>query len=403
MQSSRFFGWLFEERRRSKLVKYGEAVKAEKFVRFSNKSDNKIDEPVIFTVDKKSAEPGEKLAYTLQTGFDKIWMIQNLSRTGKNRTAQYNAVSADKAFNNILTATEEDRGGINLNYVFVKNNRVYSGTDNLNVPWSNKDLNISYSTFRDKLLPGAEEKWTMKIAGSKGEKLASEILVNMYDASLDQFKDHSWNTLKSIWPNNNSYIQWTQNNFQSVQSDERNNFNNSYQSAPEKSYDLLADYGWNDGGYGGGRMYRNKNASMRSVGNVREEMMADAAAPAMPAPPEINQVKFTPSKVVADGEAKQEEKEGYFTQGEMYVYGDTIRRAKVDNNEVQIRKNFNETAFFFPALTTDADGNVSFNFTIPEALTKWKLMTMAHTKELASGYNEQTVITQKPLMVQPNA
>jgi uncharacterized protein YfaS (alpha-2-macroglobulin family) len=70
---------------------------------------------------------------------------------------------------------------------------------------------------------------------------------------------------------------------------------------------------------------------------------------------------------------------------------------------VQVRKNFNETAFFLPDLKTDADGNVSFSFTIPEALTKWKLMTFAHTKDLSNGYIEKTLVTQKPLMVQPNA
>ena len=70
---------------------------------------------------------------------------------------------------------------------------------------------------------------------------------------------------------------------------------------------------------------------------------------------------------------------------------------------IQIRKNFNETAFFFPDLTTDAAGNVSFSFTMPEALTQWKLMTLAHTKNVSSGYLEKTLVTQKPLMVQPNA
>jgi uncharacterized protein YfaS (alpha-2-macroglobulin family) len=74
-----------------------------------------------------------------------------------------------------------------------------------------------------------------------------------------------------------------------------------------------------------------------------------------------------------------------------------------DNQSIQIRKNFNETAFFFPDLQTDADGSVTFSFTIPEALTKWKLMTFAHTKTLASGYAEKTTVTQKPLMIQPNA
>ncbi|HNU87483.1 MAG TPA: alpha-2-macroglobulin family protein, partial [Ferruginibacter sp.] len=76
---------------------------------------------------------------------------------------------------------------------------------------------------------------------------------------------------------------------------------------------------------------------------------------------------------------------------------------QTSNDAVQIRKNFNETAFFFPDLKTDADGNVEFSFTMPEALTKWKLMTLAHTKNAASAYSTNTTITQKPLMVQPNA
>ena len=86
------------------------------------------------------------------------------------------------------------------------------------------------------------------------------------------------------------------------------------------------------------------------------------------------------------------------------VVSDTIvSEQPIQNNNVQIRKNFNETAFFFPSLLTDESGNVEFSFTIPEALTEWKMMTLAHSKELASGYAEKTIVTQKPLMIQPNA
>ncbi|MEI9807369.1 MAG: alpha-2-macroglobulin family protein [Bacteroidota bacterium] len=74
-----------------------------------------------------------------------------------------------------------------------------------------------------------------------------------------------------------------------------------------------------------------------------------------------------------------------------------------DNSAVQIRKNFNETAFFFPDLKTDSSGAVEFSFTIPEALTKWKFQAIAHTKDLAFGYSSKEIVTQKQLMVQPNA
>ncbi len=79
-----------------------------------------------------------------------------------------------------------------------------------------------------------------------------------------------------------------------------------------------------------------------------------------------------------------------------------IKPAVQEPLPVQVRKNFNETAFFFPDLRTDSAGNVSFSFTMPEALTRWKWMTLAHTRDLAFGYSEKTVVTQKELMVQPN-
>jgi hypothetical protein len=76
---------------------------------------------------------------------------------------------------------------------------------------------------------------------------------------------------------------------------------------------------------------------------------------------------------------------------------------QVDNSSVQIRKNFNETAFFFPELRTDSSGTIEFSFTIPEALTRWKFQALAFTKDLAFGYSSKEIVTQKQLMIQPNA
>ena len=369
--------------------KYGEEVKAEKFIRIIDPKQNKVDEPILINVVKRSAEPGEKTGYSVLTGFDKIWLIQNISRTGNNRNTLYNDILSGKSYNNEITATENDRGGIALDYAFVKHNRFYNGKENINVPWSNKDLQVSFSTFRDKLLPGAEEKWTMKITGDKGQKIASELLLGMYDASLDQFKPHSWNDLKSIWPSNQSSLYWTPKNFQAVGSDERYGYKYDYKEPVEKTYDALAGFGGDRYGY------------IRSRGlNVPEY---DAmAAPAM-----VESKQAGAEEVVVVGMNKKaqirEQASGNQLADTSTVSVPGIPKANSEPFEVQIRKNFNETAFFFPALTTDADGNVSFSFTMPEALTKWKLMSLAHTKELASEYAEKTLITQKPLMVQPNA
>ncbi len=120
-----------------------------------------------------------------------------------------------------FTATESDRGGYGVNYFFVKHNRFYQFNHVIRVPWTNKDLKIEYATFRDKTLPGSEEKWKVKITGYKNEKVAAEMLASMYDASLDQFYPHSWNE-PSIWPAYYSGQRWNGSyNFQTVESEQQ--------------------------------------------------------------------------------------------------------------------------------------------------------------------------------------
>ena len=358
--------------------KYGDAVKAEKIIYLIDEQSPAGEEPVVVLLKNNSAEPGQNIGYSINTGFKNVWLIQNLSRSGKQRTTSYESIVAGRPYRNSIAATESDRGGIQLNYAFVQFNRLYEGGESLDIPWSNKELQISYETFRDKILPGSEEKWSVKIKGSKGEKIAAELLVNMYDASLDQFKPHAWSNLSSLWPVNTERIDWMSDNFASVQSVNRDNMPTDNVEPQPKTYDALINNGWNEG-------YLNRIMYMRAEAQ-------SVSAPALEGKAEGDMVR----KKTAGNSDKE---------GAQMADSATVSPAlkPVANEGIQIRKNFNETAFFFPALMTDAEGNVSFSFTIPEALTQWKLMTLAHDKELASGYSEKTVITQKPMMVQPNA
>ena len=88
--------------------------------------------------------------------------------------------------------------------------------------------------------------------------------------------------------------------------------------------------------------------------------------------------------------------------GSSAANGVLIIKTKINFSIINSRKNLQETAFFFPQLQTDKDGNVSFNFTTPEALTKWKLQLLAHTKTLESKVSTLETVTQKELMVIPN-
>ncbi|HNU87482.1 MAG TPA: MG2 domain-containing protein, partial [Ferruginibacter sp.] len=201
--------------------KYGEDVKVEKYIRLTGQRTTANDQPLSFDATKQTAEPGESITYSIRSGFSNVWAIQVMQRMSNSGKPATQNISSVIPIESTISIAESDRGGIGISYAFVKHNRVYSGAENFDIPWSNKDLTISYETFRDKLLPGSQEKWKLKITGNKGEKIAAEMLAGMYDASLDQFKPHSWDKL-NIWPGLYNIARWEKNGFEKVESEEYN-------------------------------------------------------------------------------------------------------------------------------------------------------------------------------------
>jgi len=379
--------------------KYGELVKAEKYIQLTGNNE-KIYDAVKLEIIKGNAEPGENISYNIKTGFDNIWLIHSLSKMDKSNAFRYETITSTQPSYFTQSVTEQDRGGMAMSYAFVKHNRVYKGNQGFSIPWNNKDLQISYETFRDKLLPGAEEKWKVKITGNKGEKVTAEMLATMYDASLDQFKPHSLQR-PNVWPGLYNTIYWNINGFAKVNSDEYNRTDREYLTAPNKSYDRLL---FSSVAGGGGRYYFQHDMNP----DVRFKMTS--AKPGSPPPPPPSPVMAENANKALAGKvagAKVSNQSGLISFIDVDADGveDKMNEENVPQTggSVQVRKNFNETAFFFPDLKTDDEGNIEFSFTMPEALTKWKLMTLAHTKDMATAYSEKTTITQKPLMVQPNA
>ncbi|MBX2933554.1 MAG: alpha-2-macroglobulin [Ferruginibacter sp.] len=368
--------------------KYGELVKDEQYIHLTDTRANEINY-VAVDVDmiKGNAQPGEQISYGIKTGFEKIWLIHTLSKMDKPVDFSFATITNTQPVSFAYNVNEQDRGGMAMSYAFVQHNRVYSGNQSFEIPWSNKELNISFKTFRDKLLPGAKEKWTLQITGNKGEKVAAELLAGMYDASLDQFKPHSWQR-PYIWPGLYGSVSWSANGFTDINSEEYNKTDYDYLPQKNKSYDRLLGFD---------NYYYSRYRLGESMAAAPSPMASEGAADEMV-------VRKALSGKVAGVKVKKDEEIMFDSLGiNMESKSTSVAEKNTGNTNVQIRKNFNETAFFFPELKTDADGNVEFSFTMPEALTKWKLMTLAHTKDVASGYTEKTVVTQKPLMVQPNA
>lgn len=366
--------------------KYGAEVRAEAFLQLTAPANSKpITEPIAITIKKATANPGEQFDYSIATGFEKIWLLHAMVKMNAAAKFTYPIISNKSSVNFLEPILESDRGGMALSYSFVQHNRVYKGQQLLYVPWNNKDLKIEYSSFRDKILPGSKEKWSVSIKGNQGEKVSAEILAALYDASLDQFETQSWSAL-NIWPSLYKTILWNAQGFTRVNSEEHSDRLYSYLLAAGKSYDHLM--------YVEGLYYRNRMEYY--------SLDAKTSSRVPPPPPSAAQgwadSNQALNEVVVTGYAIN--KSIAFKKEDEKI---ETEKTPINNAPVQVRKNFNETAFFLPELRTDSNGNASFEFTMPEALTEWKLMTLAHTKDIASGYIEKTTITQKPLMVQPNA
>jgi len=367
-------------------------VKDVRFVELYDPASNKLNTPDYFwaNTSSKAVEPGQKDTLAIGSSASQVFLVQqrtDMSAQNKPAFNFYNLNNEKKAF--VFNATENDRGGFGLNFFFVKNNRFYHTSDIVQVPWSNKDLQIEYATFRDKTLPGSDEKWKVKISGYKGEKAAAEMLASMYDSSLDQFKPHSWNK-PNLWPvfRNNAY--WSgDRNFSIVTAEQRYVTDLTYAHG-STVYDRLIGNGHS---ISDGYMRRALEGKATGV-----EVVATASAPQsaqrnMSAPPMANDMA---ASMATDTNASLEEVA-------VTGYGNKKTSLPTSQQTIQPRKNFNENAFFFPDLKTNAAGEIEFSFTTPEALTRWKLQTLAHTKDVAFGLNSKEIITQKELMVQPNA
>lgn len=321
-----------------------------------------------------NSAPGVKMHYYV----DVERVGGNLSRSAWNEVSDWTDIS--------FPIRETDRGGIQVRMAGVKYNRFYSENEFYTVPWTNKELNMTFETFRDKLKPGQKESWRIKITGSKGEKVAAEMLASMYDASLDAFVPHSWSN--GFYPRfQGKYHRWQGIEFGNQYSRVLSQNWNPSISIGEKAYPALSMFGMDS--YRGRTMYMSEGIAVRS--NAKMAMptaagvMADEAE-SVPPPP--------PPSVEADALVSLDEGGTNLSKEEA-----------TDGNppKPQIRTNLNETVFFKPNLMTDAEGNVTIEFTMNEALTKWKFMTFAHTKDLETAMAIKEVITQKELMVQPNA
>ncbi|MGB0930481.1 MAG: alpha-2-macroglobulin family protein, partial [Chitinophagales bacterium] len=382
--------------------KYGEEVKFEQYFDvFSFLADEiPLKEAFWHTLSKITAEPNETIVIAYGSALPNTKILFEVEHDQKIVERKWLTANSEQNVYNVKVR-EKYRGNFAIHLSAIRNNEAFTSSHNINVPWSNKDLKIELSSFRNKLYPGADEEWTVKISGMKGEKVAAELLANMYDASLDAFRPHGW-SFGSIYPNYYGQSAFSSDSgFGTVNSQMYAESWNQYDyRLQHQQYDQL---NWFDFSLYGYRYMRTQRAMVGGSSGRNRTMMKSAPAPSMQEQGIEGAAEYEVAEsaaMIADDEVSMDKLEANQVSNKE---GGGETPTETDFEDVQVRTNLNETAFFLPELRTNEKGEISFSFKAPEALTRWKFMAFGHTKKLKYGQMTEEIVTQKDLMVMPNA
>ena len=294
-----------------------------------------------------------------------------------------------------FTYKPEYASGVVINYSFVKNGECYTRKISIARPLPEKKLNITWKTFRDRLTPGQKEKWTLQITTPDGKPAKAQLMSVLYDKSLDQLADHTWKMSLGFsqwlpdcyWKSNLKYYEM--------------GLSGTY---PTKYYDEKElDVDQFDGKYFSyyaymqavelSKLERSSGGTVESVRIQKDELVRE----------EAKVMRIRGSKMARVGAFAPSVNKVFDVVEEMPQFaGGSGSDAGQFLDKVQVRENMNETAFFYPALESDNNGNVAIRFTLPESVTTWKFMGLAHDKEMRNGLLVDEAVAQKTVMVQPN-
>jgi hypothetical protein len=391
--------------------RFGKRVTAQRPLRVVKPDGEKFGLKIPHLLDSPSwqVEPGQEFMALWGTGYEAGRAFVEIEQRG--RITQRFWTQKGRTQQQIkLAVTESMRGGLHVHVTQVREHRAYLVTRRIEVPWSNKELEMKWEHFVSKLQPGQKETWSLAIrptrkadAGKPGNA-AIEMAASLYDASLDQFLRHEWlsgfgvfrsdaSLLTARFDNVQLDLQWLSGQWR----EDVTGVQVSYRQFPQE---LVMNW-W---GYGFPMKTMRRGAGMADGAVMLEAMPAAAPAPAMA----IDSLATANApRMLALGRATMTNSNVTLGLAGVPAPGAAPGGARssapsVDLSQVAARRNLNETAFFYPQLLADTNGEVRMTFTMPEALTTWRFLGFAHDKELKAGLLEAKAVTAKDLMVQPN-
>ena len=360
--------------------KYGDTIQRQDVIElFSRQVDRPLFNSYLWTqLSRDQAETGETVDLILSSAFpgSRIW-VEIFNSKGLRQKGWHALGAATKSIPIPLTAA--DAGLVHVRCYGIMDNRLWEEENHIAVEDKSATVLVEIDRFRNKVIPGEEEEWTLKLSNGKGDPLAAEVLLSMYDASLDAIAPHNW----YFFTGGNEAWRTPWFGYASLGIQQGENQRAGFRVQEEirqQEYDKVNWFGWH---FWHGRLYaRGTKMSMTvqdgiqsaRMGSGRPESQDDLLSSYSPA------IHKTASEVL-----------------EPIPSG-----ASPVAPAPAIRRNLDETAFFLPVLNTNEKGEVLVRFKAPEALTRWNLMGFGHTLALQYALFRRQLVTAKDLMLIPN-
>ncbi len=348
----------------------GDTLKAEANTEIINVKAKDLPSPMgLWTyVSSSSAEVGADIDFQVGSSFKNAEALVSFYRGTKLVYREW--VNLKNRYSKCYNVKEVDRGMLTFDVLLYYNGKFYIQSERVNVPFSNKRLKITAATFRDLLEPGQKERWSFKIKDNDDKFVNAELAATMYDASLDQIQSNYW----IINPYNiiGRYTSWDMNWARQLKE----------MGSPSLDWRLARILSQNELRIGFDGRYRSLYDQPRYEKIMTASRMED-----------IGEITLEKEPISKDNSFQQKQAENKTVQQ---------NKPQEPSKKVEPRTNFNETAFFYPTIYTNDSNAYVLNFTLPESLTKWKLLLLAHTQDLKIGTFQKEVEARKELMVTAN-
>lgn len=358
------------------------AIKEFTFIKENEKTFS-IAKNALFHVDKRSVKIGEKVKIFAASAVKNAKVFYTLIMPTGVQKQQWIEVGK-QPLQIEITADSTMLPFFTVNMYVIQNNRIYEENIRIAVINPAKELNIAVTGIRDKTMPGAKERWEMKITDKDGKPAMASLFTTMYDASLDKFAKLSWGF--SVAPNYR-YATFSSNLLTRYATFSNNRYNEIW-NGTDFITPVFPAFNW--------FQYNFYSSSHYDGGfkNIRSMAMADME-PVVYAQP-------TSAKGEEIGEMKMTADAAVVTEASAATGNGQEIPAAESNTADNARQNFVETVFFYPDMRTDKEGNIILEFVMPESLTKWNMNAIGYTNTLQIGNFKQSIVTESDFMVMPN-